>query len=539
MQYLPMDDEDFYRARIHEILDGYPAVVSPFLYEYKQERLNIAPIGEWLYALPAFIFGLSFIFIVYKFLLPAILFFLVYLLVKKMIGGDDREALLTSLTAGLLVTLGIEFVDYGYMLSLFEGAPSRSLLWTRPVNPITGGVLLFTFLLSVYSIMERRRYAYILAGILLAATVGYYFAFGMATAVLGVLFLAYLVRREYPVVRDFIATGIVFLVVSAPYWYNVALSFGGETGRAAAMRAGMIFTHAPVFNKALFAATIIVVLCFAYALFKGYVRENERAWIFIGALIAAGWIGFNEQIITGRQIWYHHFVQYTVPFSYIAVLVASYLSIRRTLPRLWFLGVGTLAMLSIVYGLYSTTHGFPSRMEDFARLQAYGPVMDWLNDNALRDCVVAVVEEGEEAGRWIPAYTHCNSYISAFTYYAIPEDRVLHNYLLHLRLNGVEPENVANYLKDHESEMRGHMFTNWDHLFDPDQGEWVAERISYLTSTYREFATEDLNERMHQYRIDYLMTKGPMSPALEKQLPGLKEAAYLGTYHLYALKAKS
>ena len=94
-----------------------------------------------------------------RFLLPAILFILVYFLIYKMTtlsvsppwkegeekspspslkggGGNILVAKITAITGGILVTLGYDLVDYRTVLGLPRGSAKVGdfLLWSRPVK---------------------------------------------------------------------------------------------------------------------------------------------------------------------------------------------------------------------------------------------------------------------------------------------------------------------------------------------------------------------------------------------------------------------
>lgn len=535
IQYMYQDDDDIYRARIHEILDGHGAVVSPFLYEYKQESANVAPTGEWFYALPAFIVGLPVIFLAYKFLLPAALFFLVYLFTRALLS-EEKHAVWTAVAAGLLVTLGYDFVDYHSMLQILRGAPPGLLVWTRTVNPITGAVALFGFLLLLWQSLERRTPIVIAGGAaLLALMVGYYFAWGIALCVLGTLFLMYLSLRDYPRALTLFGIGVLSIVLLVPYLYIALTMFGSNDGEHTATRTGMFFTHSPVFNSVLILATVLGALFFFCAYWFGVWRERSKSWLFIGAMLAASWLAFNEQVITGREIWYHHFVQYTIPFSYITVLAAAHLSVRALAPRLWPYAIAVLIVFTGTYGIHTTTSVL-FHINDFAKEQAYGPVMTWLTNNAPKDCVVLAVEKEEKAARLIPAYSQCNTYISTSVFYAIPVDRILHNMLLQLRLQNVSPDDVESYLRAHEDLVRSYLFTDWNQLFAPGDEEWLATTITTVAADYRDFAVGDLEAQIRSYRVDYLLSEGPLAPEVLAQLPHLPEKGVIGQFNIYTFE---
>lgn len=534
VQYAYIADEGTYRARIHEVLEGHWSASSPFAYEYKDASVIIPPVNEWFYAIPASVFGLSATLLASKFVLPALLFLLAFFFTKRLIGnGDDRDTLIAAIAAGLLVTLGIEFVDYGYLFSLFMGASPRLLLWTRLVNPIMGAVQLFALLIFLQSAIERSwRYIYIAAGVALASMIGYFFSFTVGGAVFGALLLAYLVKRDFGVARELFGVFLVFLACTAPYWLYVFTTLGRSGGEEAALKAGMEFMRAPVLNKALLATTLIVGGLALYAARGGLLRRHMRAWIFIGAMVLGSWIAFNQQILTGRVIWYYHFVQYTVPLAYVSLVVASYFSLGQLLPRLWKTGAVTVSALCVVYGLYSITSFFPN-LPAFAKEQEYAPVFTWLNQNAGPDCVVFAPEANDQLNKFIAAYTNCDTYTTGNTYAAIPRERILHNYFLELRFRNVAPDEVRAYALSNEEEVRVMFYNDWSQLYGRGRDRWFLSQVDALETSYQEFVKGDLDTQLHQYRIDYILTHGELGMPIKNLLPHVREVAEFGTYYLY------
>lgn len=535
IQYLPLNDEDIYRARIHEVLDGHAMVASPFLYEYKNSPVVVVPINEWLYALPAFIFGLAGVMVASKFFLPFILFLLVYFLTRKLLSDrDDALSVSTALAAAFFVTLGSAFVDYRSMFTLLlEGGTPGPHMWTRPVNPIIGAVQLFGFLLLLLSVWERkRRYAYVAAGVLLATTIGYFFTLGLSFAILGALCLFALLRKEFTVARETIYILLISLVLDSWYWYHMFVSFGTDAGSALAQRNGLSFTHAPVLNKALLAATLIVLGFFAYSYLWKKSRENVRSWIFIAGLLLGSWIVFNQQILTGREVWYHHFVQYTVPLAAVAVIVAAYLAWRTHAPRALYVGMITLSLICLAYGFWSI-RSFAAELPWFTQYQSFGSVMSWLKENAPKDCVVLVAHDDEWFERLIPAYTSCNVYSSIVTYAGVPENRVIHNFLLRMRLYGVRASDVHEYLVAHEDDVRAYFYTNWNQAFGHGEEAWILDRIALLEKDYQVFLKEPLEQQIKTYRADYVVSAGPLATSFFSQLPDLELATSTGAFNIY------
>ncbi len=540
VQFLYLDNEDHYRARIQEILDGHLAVASFHLYEYKNDSVIMPPINEYFYAIPALLFGLSFVMIASKFLFPAMLFFLAYFLVVNMIGREREYAKLAALTSGLLVIFGTELVNYQVSIPLLRGMNHETslLLWTRPANPIIGALMIFGLLNLIWWVVARKyRYAYVGVGVLLAATVGYFFTLGISISILVSTIGIFILRKEYVIVKELGIALLISLIIDAPYWYNTLTAVGGEEGKMLAERNGLYFTHSPVFNKLLIATTLFFVISFCYSYYfkkdREYIEENSKVWLFMSALMLGSWIAFNQQIITGRAIWYHHFVQYTIPITLLVSVLVSYLVWRRYLRTLWFLGISIGVTLCLAVGtLYAFSYVY--KVGDFRKLQQYAGAFDFLNTQAQKDCVVLIKENNEQFERLIPAYTHCNTYTTTSTFFGITNERVLHNYLLRLRLAGIDPEQAREYMEAHPEDIHIYFFTNWTNMFAEGADPWVLAQIPELVEKYRSFVQEDLKEQVLAYRMDYLASEAPISPSLKNELPGLTLATSTSRFYFYA-----
>jgi hypothetical protein len=459
----------------------------------------------------------------------------VYLLVLRLINKEDlydRE--LAALGAAFLVVMGNDFIDYRHMFAILEGRVGPgAMLWERIVNPIIGAVQIFGFLLLLHATIHGSRKAAFAAGALLALMVGYFFSFGLSLAVLGSLLGVYVWCRDWSRVKDLLIVLVTAIILDIPYWFSVFHSVGGAGGREVAARSGMFFTHTPVLNKALLATTIFFLLCFIYVFFTKKLKEHARTWQFMAALLLGSWIAFNEQVLTGRQIWYHHFVQYVIPFCFVVIAVASFYALRVCAPRLWRTGFSLMIIISLAYGVWTSWAGALVFSKDLLRQQAQEPVFEFLEGNAGTECVVLVKTEREELERVIPAYTHCDTYATTYVFVGIPHERVLHNFFVNMRLLGVGPDEAREYLLAHGSEARHVTFDNWDRLFSRDRDRWFFDQIAYLEGEYRKFIEGDIKEEILRYRMDYLVSDAPLSHELLQSLPGLSLATSTGAFYIY------
>ncbi|MBI3114443.1 MAG: hypothetical protein HYZ07_00610 [Candidatus Harrisonbacteria bacterium] len=520
---LTTDDNAYYVARMRDILDGHKWVSSPFIYEYKNSPPLLYPVGEYLYMWPALFLGVPLVAVLIfaKFFFPAALFALIYALLFALTEGIENGARkLTAVAGGLLATLGYGLVDYKSVLPVLSGTAHFFAwsLWARPVNPVTGAILLFTFLLLLWRIMNRGGIGtMIFAGIIFSLMFGYFFTWGMALSIVGMFGVIALAERNYGLLKRLaLMLGVGFLA-AVPYWYNMRLVANTTESESLYLQNGLIFTHAPIANKVVFLALLIFIPCFIAAYRK---RSRVRlggtdgapmkpVWWFTLALLLGGAWSLNQQVITGRTIWPYHFVQYTTPLAIVAVFAALCIVFRPRFPRLWAGAMVFLSALSLVYGI-SAARTYAYQLPEFRSIQQYSGVLAWLKDNAERDCVVLVAEGVEEKlTRLIPGFTQCNSYVAGWMFASVHENtRVLHNFLTLMHLDGVTAESAEAYLNEHKRWAHDYFYRNWNDFLSFDE-RWADEVIAARVNDFKEFMKIDFVEALKRYRIDYIAFEGP------------------------------
>ncbi len=514
---LALDDNAYYVARMRDILDGHGWISSPFIYEYKNSPPLLYPVGEYLYMWPALL-GLPLVttLILAKFFFPAVLFLLIYALLYSLTDGSgERARKLSGVAGGLLVTLGYGLVDYQHILPVFSGTAQFFAwsLWARPVNPVTGAVLLFTFLLLLWRLMNRGGFrAAIFSGITFALMFGYFFTWGIAISISAVLGVIALAQRNYSLLKRLALTLGVGFLAGAPYWYNMRAIANMPDHERLYLQNGMLLTHAPIANKVLFLALFIFILCFIAAYRKRSVigAPMDRAWWFALALLLGGLWALNQQIITGKTIWPYHFVQYVTPLSVVAVIVALAFALRPKFPALWAAGMLGISALSLLYGI-AAARTYAYEMPQFRSIQQYAEVLTWLSANAERDCVVLVAEGIEEKlTRLIPGFTQCNDYVAGWMQVSYHEQRrTLHNVLTLMRVNGVTADTARAYLTEHTDWVKGSFRRDWNDFLSLDKA-WVKSVISDREKDFKEFMSIDFVQELKTYRIDYVASEGPL-----------------------------
>jgi hypothetical protein len=174
-------------------------------------------------------------------------------------------------------------------------------------------------------------------------------------------------------------------------------------------------------------------------------------------------------------------------------------------------------------------------MTNFREIQRYVPLFDWLNKNTPLDSVVLVKENREELDRMTPAFTHLNVYRTDDVAPAATIDRKYQSYMTLLRLRNVPAEGIENYLNEHETEVRGYLFTDWSQLFSTERDPRIDLYIKELASRYKKFAAGDFKKELEEYRLDYIVLEGKPTGALAGVLKG-ESPVKIGGFSIYQFR---
>lgn len=529
--------EDFYISRMQEILDGHWLTGSTVFFEYKDQAPTQPPTNEFFYTLPSLAFGVPLMatLTASRFLLPAILSLLVYFLIYRMLGSDDKARCITALAGALLVTLGYDLIDFRTAWMYLTGAakPSSFLIWTRPVHPVTGAILLFAFLNFIWSIVENlqpRKIHIWGAGAMLAwMFMSYFFSWGLALSVLTMLGVVFVFRRDYLKVRSLVWVFLAGLFLSSPYWYLSFVARQSSWYEESLLRTGLFYTHYPVFNKVLIAVLALYIIYLAVKVFRDRTQLESRDY-FILALLAGGLFAFNQQVITGMTVWPFHFVQYTIPLSIVAAVVVLHnmFASRRVF---WVASCVLIMTASLVFGVFTQYHAYAAGVvEQSRKIQNYKLALDWLNGQE-KDCVALVnadIRKFIEFTGMVVAFTHCNVYGNSWSYSLMPQDRIYHTYLVNLRFRGISGEEIEEYLRKDsltKIDAQTYLSSSWAGLYDvarfPDFTDTVlSQRLARLPEDYREFLKRDFRLELDKYKLDYILSFGPLPAGVQQQLSG-------------------
>ena len=531
--YSDSNDDYSYLARMREITEGHWLVGSPYFFEYKNIFPVHLPWGEYFYALPVMVFHISLTgFLLFsKFLFPAVLFLLIfYLIIKLSEDSDSFSSRLNAIAGAMLVTLGYDFVDFKYALNIFLGRAElfHPLIWTRPVNPITGALMLFLVIILTWRLINYPKYRYAAAiGVLTSLMLAYVFSWGLAVAIVGLLLLFFLGRKNLKVAFCLFLSLALSGLLTLPYWWQmVFLGRSGSLGRN-----GMYFTHALIGNKFIIVCLVLfsVIMALQYYQLKKVGGQMKLWWFFCLTLLLGSLAAFNQQIITGRTIWPGHFVQYTIPLGLVVFAVVMNNWLKPNFKYLWAICLTAIFIATFFFGLLSAL-SYDKILPAFLQIQKKSELLNWLAINVAGDCVV--LTDNEKMQFIIPAYSQCDDYYSIWTFAGVPKDRILHNYFSYLQIKNIKPATVRDYLSANKFEIIMLYFSNWDQMFGRVDTNWLTEKMEMTAQQYEEFYRRDFYQAIKSYRINYVLTDDQLDEEIlnklhQPQLAGEFDGLYL------------
>ena len=541
------DNEDYYLSRIHEIADGYYLVGSPYFFEYKNILPTALPVGEYFYILLSVLFHLTLpnTLILAKFIFPAILFLLAYHLIRIVSESEEGQEknIWGAIAGGLLITLGNGIVDYATLLTHLTHQMSWPVLsmWVRPVNPITGAILLFLFLIFLWRSTEKKSLCYpFFAAIILALSIGYIFTTVIAFAVAGIWILIQIWGKDLAAAKRLGLILLIAVAIDSIYFIQLLPNLS-HAGSNLAGRNGLMLTHAPLLNKVLLLSFSLFFLLFAYVYRVRKINIFAQAKKFSSlsfslTILVACMLALNQQVLTGKTIWPYHFSQYSNILAIVSLFIASFMLLRPYVPFLWKIIVTGSIVVSIALGTWNAS-SYVYAMNSFSKLQDYAPLFEWLNTNAKKDCVILISEdENAQLSGLIPAFTSCNVYFTANLSGSVPLERVEHNFFVELRLHGISSSTVDQYLTDNEFVIKKYFYKDWVELFDPNKNARIESMFPTIANKYRVFIKNDFKEELEKYHIDYLIVRGNLDPSAQSALPGLRKVYSTGSTTIFTLE---
>lgn len=505
------NDEHFYLSRAKEVLEGH-SLGQPYLAEGKDNPDSFLVNAEQIAVAPLRLLGLYGVGVVtyyniLNFLGIVALLTLIYFLVLAL-----SKNILLSATTAVFVIGGYLLIENGTIISVvLRGRDifySNFNIFGRSNFPYMALVPFFGFLILTYRAVtsEFRRisrativpYLYCaLAGVLFGLLFYLYlYAWTFALAFLGALFLTSLLWRNYHGAIAAVAIGITGVLIGGYKLFSFYLLYTSEW----APQLSHFFLTLESRQFIMSNTGLAVLILFAiYA----YINRRDQNNFFILALIFAGWIALEQQMITGRTVQYGHYYWYfVVPIS---LVVSTYMGLRLIPEHYskWRTAACTALIASAFIHTVGTQYtSFFTTSESKLREQDFAPIVTQLQKESR---AVVLNDPGSATYPFlVTIYTaHDLYWLQAATTSIFPMEHFKEALLVYLYLNKDAREDPVAYLR----------------------ASLASTTYNAYTVMYEDIESFEVGVPLRKYRTPLPRTDEEILTAQEAFLPVL-EAAY-------------
>ncbi|MBI5765891.1 hypothetical protein HZA71_01540 [Candidatus Falkowbacteria bacterium] len=385
------DDELYYMARAREVVDGHYFISNPYFAEYKNGLPMQVFLPDLISAMPAKVLNIRIypLYEFYDFLLPALLFFLTYLIFYVLI--KDRFW-------SLFLSGWIFLIKYFFMFN-------------RPISPQFVFIFAVTLILLLIKIIKNSEAKNNLLIFLAAVNFGFLFhiypyLWTYFSTVLVLLIIYYLWQKNFYLFKKFLIIFISGIIIGLPYFYQTWRAGKAEFFQDTMARLGMIYTRFPSGIWIVIPSLILLALL-VYLYLKN--RQNPSSYdlkAFFTVAILSAIINVNQHIITGKNFFFsshYEIIAYLLVVFALAYILWSSEKIAF-LMKMRFIKV--LALIIIIVNfipIFNKIYDFD--FNEAVKIQQWQLAFDWLNRNTKKD---EVVMANDEISNYLPSYTHNN-----------------------------------------------------------------------------------------------------------------------------------
>ena len=532
--------------RIREVMDGH-GFGSIYYKDSKNDPYIFQPLGSTVVAYIGKVFSLE----INNTLLAsrAILSFIAYLLIYSFVFVLSRDKLVALCGASLLV-LADAVMNLSGLARLIQGiSPANFLSISQPANPAMILIPFFGFLVSFWFFYTKRDWR---LGVLSAFLLGlnfynYFYSWTYLYAFGGILVLLYLVQKKW---SEAVRLGSVFLgalVVAIPYVINLNKASAYPIFTDISMRLGIVLTHTPLWVGSMVIAALGIFLV-------GFPRKDGGKYLFGLALLLTPFITMNQQLFTGKEMqaahyhWYFH-----KPMAILFIVMTGFYVLAwfqkrfsNELGRLniaWLRPVfaALIIVASFATGVFVQAASYYSGPGDGGSVaverQKYGPVMQWLNQSAVKEEVVLANDPVSYA---VAVYTPLNVYYHRAALYSLSatEERLLDTIFTFYRLRGVDSKNVRQVFFAERAYISANLYGIYYRQFAGSYEAIPDEELNRMASLYENTfaapASVWLKQILTKYEVNYIVWDKKANPDWQVQkYPFFKEAAVFGDLGIY------
>ena len=536
-------DEHYYLSRAREILDS-GKLGNIFLREWKDGGDTYSSYTEQILLLPFRLLHINInvvaLYNVYNFIGVFVLILLIYFFVYQL----SRDKLLSALCA-IFVIGGYSII---YNKTLFYHDFNA---YGRSPNPYISALFVFSYLNFLVKSFKSVDIKYkILSGIVFGISIYvYFYTWTFLLAFNGALCLIFVLKKDYQKARDILLISAGGLLIGSYNLLKMFLLFRSDMGKQISYFIWSSHSRAPIFSLL---GTVTLGL-FVYYNLK---IKNDNNKLIVLAIIIAGWISLNQQILTNRTLQYGHFYWYfIVPLSIIIGLymVWNLLPSTGLYRKIFFLVLLLTAYINTCGGQYLS---FNSSYKEKISEQDYAPILQVLNKDQQRGVILVA---DDTYSYLFSIYTpHDFFWMGAAIMSNTPVQRIKDALFVYMFLNKQSKGGLATYINkvapihnrqnfyyEFYTTLEGYWsgldYYDYERKVALDDPQIIAERKTILPELDKEYAsmafkTGGVEALLKKYGVNYIVWNKNKNPEWDlSSLSGLTEVISNQNIYLYKI----
>ena len=448
------NDELKYLGQINAFYKGGNPTLSGFdNYEHKGEAWTFGFLPPLLLGAlgKALAVSVTRLDLVMSFILPALLFVLIYILAFK-INNSPVLSILSSFS----VLLGYHLFSgkFNILNQVFKLKYSEPLWFLRPVSPQFNHILLILSLISIYiALGEKKRGALWVSGILIGSlfyTFFYYWTFIYA-GLLVFLFI-FLAKKDFGSIKSVLTIYLVSFMISIPYWINLWNLVHLKNYADFEYYINVLHTRNLILPVPQTLLAVFIIAAF-------YKKKKDFSFYYILAFLAGGILCINQQIVTNKLLFSGHWIGYS---NKTFLIIALFASLKNFKDNFLFARLNKAGFVSryaslccvglLVFSAFIQQDGYLNRNRPFyARKQHLSGALNWLKANTAKDDVVATdpfnnmknaLPEAEDA----LVYSHNFNFIPVSAGTLRSQEELEDRYLISLAILGYNQNEAREFI---------------------------------------------------------------------------------------------
>jgi len=540
-------DAHFYLTRGKEALAGH-GLGSPVLREGKNNADMYLSYSDYILTAPVKLLGLAdkvnivTLYNIYNFIGVFFLILLIYFFVLQLSGNK-----LLAAAAALFAVGGYSII---YRKTLFYDDFN---IYARVIYPYVSSIVLFSYLNLLLKSLRSEGLKYkISAGIIFGSMFYvYFYTWSFVLALNAILFLIFIFKKEFSSVKKILLISTIGLALGSFNLIRLFLRFisHDEIDKQIAYHIWMQYGHRFIFSKIGFLTMAIFAAFF-------YKRRSDRNLPLILAIILAGWVALNQQIISGVILGYaHYYFYFIVPLSVVVSFYMVWQLIKsEKLKKYLFMLIIAIVFINTAGGQYKS---FWSTLGIKKYEQNFRTVIDVLN----RDQKPGVIFANQANQYLFTIYTpHDLFWQPIASLSRIPIERFKDALFVYTYFNKEARNNFNGYLNEvaNVKEVKGSyyrllfrnlegfwsgfdFYTYMDKIAKGDE-ELIRKRpavISRLSEEYSEKLLNDnkgINKLLREYGVNYIVWDKNLDPKWDlSPIQGLEQIANYNNIYLYKI----